>query len=92
MAKRHHTPEPIIHLLRQAEVELSTGQAVPQVCSKLGVSKPTYDRGLQQYGGLRLDQVKRLKDLERENERLKRLVAQAEPDQAHLREAAAGNV
>jgi putative transposase len=91
MAKKHHTPEQIIHLLRQAEVELSSGQAVPLVCRKLGVSEQTYYRWRKEYGGLRLDQAKRLKDLERENDRLKRLVAQAELDKAILREAAAGN-
>jgi transposase-like protein len=61
------------------------------VCRKLGVSEQTYYRWRKEYGGLRLDQAKRLKDLERENERLKRLVAEAELDKAILREAAAGN-
>ncbi len=91
MAKRHHTPEQIINLLRQAEVELAKGQPVPQVCRKLGVSEQTYYRWRKDYGGLRTDQAKRLKELERENERLKRLVAEAELDKAILREAAAGN-
>jgi transposase-like protein len=91
MAKRHHTPEPIIHLLRQAEVELAGGQVVPRVCRTPGVSEPTYYRWRKEYGGLRTDQAKRLKDLERANERLKRLVAEAELDKAILREAAAGN-
>jgi putative transposase len=91
MAKKHHTPEQIIHLLRQAEVELAGGQPVPQVCRKLGVSEQTCYRWRKEYGGLRLDQARRLKDLERENERLKRLVAEAELDKAILREAAAGN-
>jgi transposase-like protein len=88
MAKRHHTPEHIINLLRQAEVELAKGQPVPQVCRKLGLSEQTYYRWRKDYGGLRTDQAKRLKDLERENERL---VAEAELDKAILREAAAGN-
>ena len=61
------------------------------MCRKLGVSEQTYYRWRKEYGGLRLDQAKRLKDLERENERLKRLVAEAELDKAILREAAAGN-
>jgi hypothetical protein len=91
MAKKHHTPEPIIHLLRQAEVELSSGQAVPQVCRTLGVSEQTDDRWRKESDGLRLDQAKRLQDRERENDRLKRLVAQAELDKAIRREAAAGN-
>jgi transposase-like protein len=89
--KKHHTPEQIIHLLRQAEVELAGGQTVPQVCRNLGVSEQTYYRWRKECGGIRTDQAKRLKDLERENARLKRLVADAELDKAILREAAAGN-
>ena len=92
MARRnHHTPEQIIHLLRQAEVELAGGQTVPQMCRKLGVTEQTYYRWRKEYGGIRTDQAKRLKDLERENARLKKLVAEAELDKAILREAAAGN-
>ena len=89
--KKHHTPEQIIHLLRQAEVELATGQAVPQVCRKLGVSEQTYYRWRKEYGGIRTDQAKRPKDLERENGRPTKLVAEAEPDTAIPREAASGN-
>ena len=89
--RKHHTPEQIIHLLRQAEVELAGGQTVPQVCRKLGVTEQTYYRWRKEYGGIRTDQAKRLKDLERENARLKKLVAEAELDKAILREAAAGN-
>ena len=91
MAKKHHTPEQIIHLLRQAEVELAGGQPLAQVCRKLGISEQTYYRWRKEYGGVRTDQAKRLKDLERENARLKKLVAEAELDKAILREAAAGN-
>jgi putative transposase len=91
MAKKHRTPEQIIHLLRQAEVELAQGQPVPQVCRKLGVTEQTYYRWRKEYGGVRTDQAKRLKDLERENARLKKLVAEAELDKAILREAASGN-
>jgi putative transposase len=91
MAKKHRTPEQIIHLLRQAEVELAGGQSLPQVCRKLGVSEQTYYRWRKEYGGVRTDQAKRLKDLERENARLKKLVAEAELDKAILKEAAAGN-
>ena len=92
MAKRkHHTPEQIINLLRQAEVELAGGQTVPQACRKLGVTEQTYYRWRREYGGVRTDQAKRLKDLERENDRLKRLLAEAELDKAILREAASGN-
>jgi putative transposase len=91
MAKKHRTPEQIIHLLRQAEVELAGGQSLPQVCRKLGVSEQTYYRWRKEYGGVRTDQAKRLKDLERENARLKKLVAEAELDKAILKEAASGN-
>ncbi len=92
MAKRkHHTPEQIISLLRQAEVELAGGQTVPQVCRKLGVTEQTYYRWRKEYGGVRTDQARRLKDLERENQRLKRLLAEAELDKAILKEAASGN-
>ena len=91
MAKKHHTPEQIIHLLRQAEVELATGQAVPQVCRKLGVSEQTYYRWRKEYGGLRVNQAKRLKGLETENARLKRLVADQALDIAILKEASSGN-
>lgn len=91
MAKKHHTPEQIIHLLRQAEVELAGGTPVAQVCRKLGVSEQTYYRWRKEYGGVRADQAKRLKDLERENQRLKKLLAEAELDKAILREAASGN-
>ena len=90
MATRHHTPEQIIHLLRQAEVELAGGQVVPRVCRTPGVSEPTYYRWRKEYGGLKLDQARRLKDLEKENARLKRLLAEAELDKAILREAASG--
>jgi transposase-like protein len=89
--KKHHTPEQIIHLLRQAEVETAGGQPLAQVCRKLGVSEQTYYRWRKEYGGVRTDQARRLKDLERENARLKRLLAEAELDKAILREAASGN-
>ena len=89
--KRHHTPEQIIHLLRQAEVELATGHLVPQVCRKLGIADQTYYRWRKEYGGLKVDQARRLKDLEKENGRLKKLLAEAELDKAILREAASGN-
>ena len=91
MAKKHRTPEQIIHLLRQAEVETAAGQPLAQVCRKLGVSEQTYYRWRKEYGGVRADQAKRLKDLERENARLKRLLAEAELDKAILKEAASGN-
>ena len=91
MAKRRHTTEQIISKLREAEVELARGLKVPQVCKKLGVTEQTYYRWRKDYGGLRVDQAKRLKELEKENARLKRLLAEAELDKAILREAAVPN-
>ena len=74
-----------------AEVELARGLKVPQVCKKLEVTEQTYYRWRKKYGGLRMDQAKRLKELERENARLKKLLAEAELDKAILREAASPN-
>ena len=70
------TAEQIIGKLREAEVELSRGKKVPEMCRKLGVTEQTYYRWKKEYGGLRVDQAKRLKDLEKENARLKRLLAE----------------
>ena len=72
-------------------MELSRGLRVPLVCKKLGVSEQTYDRWRKEYGGLRLDQAKRLKELERENTRLKKLVADPALDNSILKEVASGN-
>ena len=91
MAKQRHTAEQIISKLREAEVELAKGLKVPQICKKLEVAEQTYYRWRKEYGGLRTDQAKRLKDLERENARLKKLLAEAELDKAILREAASPN-
>jgi transposase-like protein len=91
MAKQRHTAEQIISKLREAEVELAKGLKVPQVCRRLEVAEQTYYRWRKEYGGLRTDQAKRLKDLERENARLKKLLAEAELDKAILREAASPN-
>ena len=89
--KQRHTPEQIIAKLREAEVKLAKGTAVGQVCKELGVTEPTYYRWRREYGGMKLDQARRPKDLEKENARLKRLLAEAELDKAILREAASGN-
>ena len=88
MAKKRQGAEQIIPKLREAEVELARGLKVPQVCKKLEVTEQTYYRWRKKYGGLRMDQAKRLKDLERENARLKKLLVEAELDKAILREAA----
>ncbi len=77
--------------MREAEVELAQGKKAPEVCKKLGVTEQTYYRWRKEYGGLKVDQARRLKDLEKENGRLKRLLAEAELDKAILREAASGN-
>jgi putative transposase len=89
--KQRHTPEQIISKLREAEVKLARGTAIALVCKDLGVTEPTYYRGRKEYGGMKLDQARRLKELEKENARLKRLLAEAELDKAILKEAASGN-
>jgi len=91
MPRIKHTVEQIITKLREAEVALSTGQSVVQVCRTLGITEQTYYRWRNEYGGLKIDQVKRLKELERENSRLKRAVADLTLDKLILKEAAEGN-
>lgn len=91
MPKKNFTPEQIIGMLRKAEVQLSQGQTASTLCRQLGVSEQTYYRWRKEYGGMRIDQAKRLKELEQENARLKRLVADISLDNAILKEAASGN-
>jgi transposase-like protein len=91
MAKRGHTPEQIIQKLREAEVELAKGATIGMVAKKIGVTEHTYYRWRTQYGGMRVDQAKRLKELEIENTRLKKLVAEQALDISILKEAASGN-
>ena len=86
-----YSVEQIIHKLREAEVLLGQGQTVKDICRKWNITDPTYYRWRQEYGGLKLDQAKRLKDLERENARLKRAVADLTLDKLILKEAAEGN-
>jgi putative transposase len=83
--------EQIIRKLREAEVEIAKGQSIGQVAKKLSITEQTYYRWRKEYGGLRTDQAKRLKDLEKENARLKKLVANQALDMEILREAASGN-
>jgi transposase-like protein len=83
--------EHIIPKLREVEVELGRGKTVAEAVKKIGVTEQTYYRWKKKFGGLRIDQAKRLKELEKENSRLKRLLADAELDKAILREAASGN-
>jgi putative transposase len=91
MARQRHTAEQIIGKLREVEVGLAGGRKVGELCRSIGVTEQTYYRWRAEYGGLRLDQAKRLKELERENARLKRAVADLTLDKLILKEAAEGN-
>jgi len=91
MAKKRFTSEQIISMLREAEVLLNQGFTVIEVARKLGIAEQTYYRWRKEYGGMRVDQAKRLKELEQENARLKRLVADLSLDNAILKEANRGN-
>ena len=91
MAAKRYTTEQIVNKLREVEVLLSQGKSVAQASKQIGVTEQTYYRWRKEYGGLKSDQAKRLKDLEKENARLKRLLAEAELDKAILREAANPN-
>ncbi len=91
MGRKRHTAEEIIGKLRTAEIELAKGLSAAEVVRKLGITEQTYYRWRKEYGGLRLDQAKRLKELEKENARLKRLVADQALDNAILKEASSGN-
>ena len=91
MPRKRFSTEQIISKLREAEVELARGKKVPQICKQLGVSEQTYYRWRKEYGGLKVDQAKRFRSLERENARLKKLVADMALDNDILREAASGN-
>ena len=90
MSRKRYSAEQIVNLLRRAEVELSGGKTVAQACKAIGVTDQTYDRWRREYGGLKTDQAKRLKELERENTRLKRLVADQALDNAILKEVVSG--
>lgn len=89
--RKRFSAEEIIGKLREAEVGLAQGQSVGQVARKLGVSEQTYYRWRREYGGLRVDQAKRLKELERENTQLKKIVADQALDNAMLRDLSRGN-
>lgn len=90
--KKRHTPEQIVAKLRQADVELGKGIRVPEVCKQLGVSEQTYYRWRTKYGGMDPLMAKQLKEMERENARLKRLVADQALDIQILKEAARPNL
>ena len=91
MPRKINTPEQIINKLREAEVMLSQGATIAAVSKRIGVSDHTYYRWRKEYGGIRVDQAHRLKELEQENSRLKRLVADLSLDNAILKEASRGN-
>ena len=91
MAKKGYTPEQIINKLREAELQLQQGRTIAVVSKTIGVSSHTYYRWCKEYGGLRVEQAKKLKILEKENARLKKLVADLSLDNAILKEATEGN-
>jgi putative transposase len=91
MQNQRHKPEQIVNLLRKIEVEIANGKATPQASREVGITEQTYYRWRKEYGGLKLDQAKRLKELERENARLKRLVAELSLEKQVLRDVAQGN-
>ena len=91
MSRKRYTPEQIISMLREAEVALSQGQTIAQACRVLGVSEQSYYRWRREYGGLKIDQAKRLKDLAKENVRLRRAISDLTLDKLILKEALEGN-
>lgn len=90
-SRKRHTPEQVVRKLGQADRMLAGGSDIAAVCRELGVSEQTYYRWRNQYGGLKADDTKRLKELEKQNATLKRLLAEAELEKAALRELAEGN-
>ena len=87
MSRKRYSPEKIIGMLREAEVALAQGMTVGEICRQLTISEQSYYRWRKQYGGLRISQVKRIKDMERENARLKKAVAELTLDKVILKEA-----
>ena len=91
MAKKTFTPEQIINKLREAEIHINQGISISEASRKIGITEQTYYRWRKEYGSLRIEQAKKLKSLEKENTRLKKLVADLSLDNAILKEAAEGN-
>lgn len=91
MSRKRYSAEEIVNKLREADVLIAKGQSIAQACKQIGVTDQTYYRWRKEYGGLKTDQAKRLKELERENARLKKLVADLSLDKAMLQEVASGN-
>jgi transposase-like protein len=88
---KKYTPEQIVNMLRQIEVGISNGKTHPMACREVGISEQSYYRWRKEYGGLKADQAKRLKELEQENSKLKRLVAELSLDKQILQDIARGN-
>jgi transposase-like protein len=91
MSRKRFTPEQIIGILREADVKLSQSRSVEQLCRELGITEQTYYRWRREYGGMKVPQARRLKDLEKENTRLKKAVADLTLDKLILKEALEGN-
>jgi putative transposase len=91
MVRKTYTPEQIINKLREAEIHINQGIPIVEASRKIGITEQTYYRWRKEYGGMRVEQAKRLKEMEKENARLKKLVADISLDNAILKEAAEGN-
>ena len=91
MKKNRHTPEQIVSKLRQAEARLSAGASLPEVARELGISEATFHRWRNRYGGMQIEAMKRLRELEKENARLKKIVAEQAVDISILKEVNRGN-
>ncbi|NIR13503.1 MAG: transposase [Desulfobacterales bacterium] len=91
MSRKRFSPEQIIGMLREAEVRLSKGEKIKSICRSLGITEQTYYRWRKDYGGMKVSQARRLKDLEKENGRLKKAVAELTLDKLILKEALEGN-
>jgi transposase-like protein len=92
MAKRRYPAQEIVTVLRQVEVAMANGKTTPHACRESGITEQTYYRWRKEYGGLKLEQAKRIKDLERENSRLKRLVAELSLEKQILQDVTRGNL
>jgi transposase-like protein len=91
MSTKRYKPEQVVNILRQIEVEIANGKTTPQACRDAQITVQTYYRWRKEYGGLKVGQAKRLKELEKENSRLKRLVAELSLEKQVLRDVAQGN-
>ena len=91
MVKKGYTPEQVINKLREAEIQIGQGSNIAEASRKIGITEQTYYRWRREYGSMRIEQAKRLKDLEKENVRLKKLVADLSLDNSILKEASRGN-